>query len=284
MNQVVKLAGVCGWPIHHSLSPVLHNYWLKELGLLGAYVHFAVRPDEAVYAFQSLKQTSIAGVNVTTPLKSLAFEAADEHSSDALKLGVANCLYKKDGKLIAHNTDMEGFATPLIKGMGVKALSESSALIIGAGGAAKAVIGALLSMNVPEIRICGRTDSKAEDIASAVNVPSLYNMAWEHRSLAVASSNLIINASAGGMTSKPALDIDISRAPENTFVYDLIYTPRNTKLLREAKKSGCRTLGGLDMLIEQARPSFRLFYGRPPRADTDTDARAVLLNALRGRR
>jgi len=279
MSNVVKLAGVCGWPIHHSLSPVLHNFWLKKLGLAGAYVHFAVRPDEAFRAFKSLKSTSISGVNVTQPLKQLAFEAADEHTPDATKLGVSNCLYKKDGKLIAHNTDLEGFAAPLIKAMGAKELSEKPALIIGTGGASRAVIGALLALNVPEIRITGRTDSKAENLVNMVNVPSFYAVPWEHRNIAVASSGLIINATSGGMKGKPQLDLDISKAQSGTFVYDLIYTPRQTKLLRNAKQAGCVTLGGLEMLIAQARPSFKLFYGVNPPVEPDPSD--ILFNALK---
>jgi len=282
MSGVSKLAGVCGWPIHHSLSPVLHNFWLKQLGLSGAYVHFAVRPDEAIRAFKSLKRTSISGVNVTTPLKALAFEAADERTPDATKLGVSNCLYKREGKLIAHNTDLEGFAAPLIKSMGAKALSEKSALIVGTGGASRAVIGALLALNVPEIRITGRTDSKAEDLVDMVNVPSFYAVPWEHRNVAVASSGLIINATTGGMTGKPQLDLDISQARPGTFVYDLIYTPRQTKLLRNAKKAGCEVLGGLEMLIAQARPSFKLFYGVNPPAEPDPSE--LLFKALKDRR
>lgn len=282
MSSVTKLAGVCGWPIHHSLSPVLHNFWLKELGLPGAYVHFAVRPDEALRAFKSLKATSISGVNVTQPLKQLAFEAADEQTPDASKLGVANCLYKRDGKLIAHNTDLEGFAAPLIKAMGAKALSEKPALIIGTGGASRAVIGALLALNVPEIRITGRTDSKAEDLVNMVNVPSFYAVPWQHRNVAVASSGLVINATSGGMKGKPQLNIDISKAEPGTFVYDLIYTPRHTKLLRKAKKVGCETLGGLEMLIAQARPSFKLFYGVNPPAEPDPSE--MLFKALKANR
>ena len=279
MSSVTKLAGVCGWPIHHSLSPLLHNYWLKELGLSGAYVHFAVRPDEALRAFKSLKRTSISGVNVTMPLKELAFEAADERTPDAIKLGVSNCLYKKDGKLIAHNTDLEGFAAPLIKAMGAKALSETPALIIGTGGAARAVIGALLALNIPEIRITGRTDSKAEDLVNMVNVPSFYAVPWEHRGVAVASAGLIINATSAGMQGKAALDIDISKAEAGSFVYDLIYTPRKTKLLKEAKRAECQTLGGLEMLIAQARPSFKLFYGQ--NAPTLPDPSEMLFKALK---
>lgn len=269
MSQIVRLAGVCGWPIHQSLSPILHNYWLKDLGISGAYVHFAVRSDEAVRAFQSLKRTSITGVNVTMPLKSLAFQAADEHSSDALKLGVANCLYKKDGLLIAHNTDMEGFAAPLLNVMDGETLSHSSVLVIGTGGAAKAVIGALLSLNVPTIMLCGRNDLAAQHIADSVNIPSLYNLPWEQRETGVRNSSLIINASAGGMIGKPDLDLDLSLIDSDCLVYDLVYAPIETRLLRDAKNMGCKTLGGLEMLIAQARPSFKYFYGQKPRVDCD---------------
>jgi len=282
MSGVAKLAGVCGWPIHHSLSPILHNFWLRELELSGAYVHFAVRPDEAVRAFKTLKRTSISGVNVTAPLKSLAFEAADERTPDATKLGVSNCLYKREGKLIAHNTDLEGFAAPLIEKMGAKELSETPALIIGTGGASRAVIGALLALNVPEIRITGRTDSKAENLVSMVNVPSFYAVPWNQRNIAVASSGLIINATTGGMTGKSQLDLDISQAQPGAFVYDLIYTPRQTKLLRNAKAAGCVTLGGLEMLIAQARPSFKLFYGANPPSEPDPSE--LLFKALKARR
>lgn len=281
MSSVSKLAGVCGWPIHHSLSPLLHNFWLKELDLSGAYVHFAVRPDEALRAFKSLKSTSIAGVNVTQPLKEIAFQAADEQTPDATKLGVANCLYKRGDKLIAHNTDLEGFAAPLINAMGARQLSEKPALIIGTGGASRAVIGALLALNVPEIRITGRTNSKAESLATMVNVPSFYAVPWEERNVAIETAGLIINATSGGMTGKPQLDIDISRAQPGSFVYDLIYTPRQTKLLREAKAAGCKTLGGLEMLIAQARPSFKLFYGVAPPKQPDPSA--MLFQALRAR-
>ncbi len=275
---VTTLAGVCGWPIHHSLSPVLHNFWLKKLGINGAYVHFAVRPDEAIYAFKSLKKTSISGVNVTLPLKTLAFEAADIRTPDAQKLGVANCLYKRKGQLVAHNTDMQGFAAPLLKAMNTRQLINSPAFLVGTGGAARAVIGALLAMGIPEIRLCGRTDAKSEALCAEINVPSLYAVKWADRATALAGAGLIINASAGGMRGKPALDLTLARATRGVLVYDLIYTPEYTPLLMEAKYRGHQTLGGLQMLIEQARPSFKLFYGVEP--PTDYDPSAVLLKAL----
>ncbi len=279
MSLIPKLAGVCGWPIHHSLSPLLHNFWLKETGIKGAYIPFAVRQDEAVYAFKSLKQTSIAGVNVTLPLKLQAFEAADDVTDDARKLGVANCLFKRNGKLIAHNTDLEGFVAPLLTLMKVTELTQKSVLIIGAGGASKAVIGALLSLGVPEICLINRTNKTAQDIVDMVNVPSLYFLPWQDRQDAIARSNLIINASSGGMAGKAALDISLENAPDDGLVYDLIYTPMMTPLLSEAKKRGLLIMSGLDMLIAQARPSFKLFYGQNP--NPTSNPKDILLTALK---
>ena len=278
-RPIPKLAGVCGWPIHHSLSPILHSYWLKEMGVAGAYVPFAVDPKEAASAFRSLKQTSIMGVNVTMPLKSAAFKAADIATEDAQKLGVANCLYKSADKLVAHNTDLEGFAAPLLSQFGAEAIQNSGALVIGAGGASRAVLGALLSLGVPEICVINRTDSKAEDLVSQVNVPNFYTVPWARRQEAVARADLIINASSAGMTGKPKLDISLENGRAGSLVYDLIYTPRQTALMRQAKANGMRTLGGLEMLIAQARPSFKLFYGKTP--PLDLDPTAPLLEALK---
>ena len=278
-RPIPKLAGVCGWPIHHSLSPLLHSFWLKEMGLLGAYVPFAVDPNTAIEAFQSLKKTSISGVNVTLPLKSAAFQAADVATEEAQKLGVANCLYKSRGQLVAHNTDLEGFATPLIAKLGADHIQNSSALVIGAGGASRAVLGALLSLGVPEICLINRTDAKAEDLVGQVDVPSLYALPWAQRAEAVSRADLIINASAAGMTGKPNLDISLSGGRESALVYDLIYTPRMTKLMKDAKANGMEVLGGLEMLIAQARPSFKLFFGQNP--PMESDPTEILFDALK---
>jgi len=278
-RPIPKLAGVCGWPIHHSLSPMLHSYWLKDMGVAGAYVPFAVDPKTAVHAFRTLKHTSISGVNVTLPLKSAAFEAADVATEEAQKLGVANCLYKSRGQLVAHNTDLEGFAAPLIAKLGAERVQKGSALVIGAGGASRAVLGALLSLGVPEICLINRTDAKAEDLAGQVDVPSLYALPWAQRQEAVSRADLIVNASAAGMTGKPDLDISLDVGRAGALVYDLIYTPRETRLMARAKANGMETLGGLEMLIAQARPSFKLFFGHtPPMALDPTD---ILFEALK---
>lgn len=244
----------------------------------GAYVHFAVRPDDAVRAFQSLKKTSIEGVNVTLPLKEYAYAAADIVTDDARRVGVANCLYKRDGQLIAHNTDLEGFAAPLIKTLGPKVIAQSPAVIYGTGGASRAVISALLSMGCPEIRVCGRTDAKAEALCNEINVPNLYAVPWAQRHDAVNAAGLIINASAAGMKGRSALDVSLDKAPQSALVYDLIYIPLVTPLIAAAHARGLLTLGGLDMLIAQARPSFKLFFGKTP-PDT-LDPTKVLLKAL----
>ncbi len=282
-RPIPRLAGVCGWPIHHSLSPLMHSWWLKQMGVSGAYVPFAVNPRTAVDAFRSLKDTSISGLNVTLPLKTSAFEAADVATEDAQKLGVANCLYKSRGQLVAHNTDLEGFAAPLLAKMGADVLQASSVLVIGAGGASRAVIGALMSLGVPEICLVNRTDSKADTLVEQVDVPSLYALPWARRQEAVGRADLIVNASAAGMEGKPVLDISMEGGRSGALVYDLIYTPRVTALMQDAIANGMDTLGGLEMLIAQARPSFKLFYGQfPPLALDPTE---VLIDALQsGRR
>jgi shikimate dehydrogenase len=276
-GRVAKLAGVCGWPIHHSLSPVLHSHWLRETGVRGAYVPFMVKPWDAQRAFRSLKETSISGVNVTLPLKGDAFKAADETTEDAERIGAANCLYVRRGKLIAHNTDLEGFLGPLRQQRSHNDLTSMTALVIGAGGAARAVIAALIGLGLPEIILINRTDQKAENFVAQVGLPSFYAVAWKNRKLAVKRAGLIVNASAAGMSGYPALDISLVDAQSSALVYDLIYTPEVTPLIAQARAKGLQTLGGLDMLIGQARPSFQLFYGQPA---PDTDPSDILRRAL----
>ena len=279
-GPIPKIAGVTGWPIHQSLSPMLHTFWLRAAGIKGAYIPFAVRPDEAGYAFQSLKRTTLAGVNVTAPLKRIAWESADALTADAEKLGVSNCLYVRRGKLIGHNTDMEGFAAPLLARVSPEFLSSRPAVLIGAGGASRAVIGALIALGVPEIRIVNRTDETAQNLCDAINIPSLYARAWADRSEALRGAGLIINATVAGMVGKPLLDIDLSRADDEAWVYDLVYNPIETNLLKQASARGLKTIGGLDMLIAQARPSFKAFFGvMPPK---EADPAPLLMRHLTG--
>lgn len=259
--RLLKIAGVTGWPVHHSLSPILHNHWLKQCGLQSAYTMFAVHPSEAVRAFKSLPRTTISGVNVTIPLKQKAYEAADELSPEAKTLGVCNLLYVQGEKLIGHNTDMEGFSEPLLRRVGKRYVQNNTVLVIGAGGAARAVLGALFEMGAPEIRLINRTDERAQNLVDGVNIPSLTAVPWAERGMAAYGAGLVINASAAGMGGKNPLDINLEYVTPGGWVYDLVYTPQETPLLAQAQKRGLNTIGGLDMLIAQARPSFHLLYG-----------------------
>ena len=266
---IPKLAGVCGWPIHHSLSPQLHSFWLRKMGVAGAYVPFLVRPDEALHAFRSLAKTSIAGVNVTLPLKQAALEAADAATDDARQLGAANVLYRRGGRLVAHNTDREGFAAPLLDRLNPKELSHVTALVVGAGGAARAVVGALGWLGLPEIRVSARRDGQAEALTDGFSLPSVYPVAWGQRHEALRGAALVVNATSGGMVGKPALDLDLGTAGEGAVAYDLIYTPRETPFLAQARERGMDTIGGLEMLVAQARPAFAIFYGQTPPPELD---------------
>lgn len=279
---VAKVAGVCGWPIHHSLSPILHEYWLRRSGISGAYIPFMVKPWDAVEAFRTLPQTRISGVNVTLPLKSSAFMAADRVSEDALRIGAVNCLYVKDGELLGHNTDMEGFAAPLLNRRKGGDLMNQTVLIFGAGGASKAVIAALLDLGVPEIILINRTNEKAQDLCRAADLPSFYAVDWAERQSAISRADVIVNTTSAGMSGFPALDVDLTATKPTALIYDLVYTPEMTPLLQQAKDLGRETLGGLSMLIAQARPSFRLFFGQDA---PQVDMSDYLRDALRtGRR
>ncbi len=294
-NKPVKLAGVVGWPIHHSLSPLLHTYWIDHLApeirdsTKHIYTLFALPPHEAKNAFQSLKSTDICGLNVTLPLKEIAYECVDVLTPQAQNIGACNCLYVREGKLIGHNTDSEGFSAPLRTHLGKHSLDENAnhtdiitsnpVFIIGAGGAARACVHGLLAMGVKEIYLSARTDKRAQQLCAQINSPHLQAIPWTHRQEKLGECALLVNASAGGQQGQSPLDIDPSglfsaRSANNThaLVYDLIYTPTHTPLLQASTKAGLHVLGGLDMLIAQARPSFELFFGENVPENTNVHA------------
>ena len=281
MNKNSKVAGVCGYPVHHSLSPLLHNAWLEALNIKGIYYPYEVQPEDAIRAFKTLKKSGIKGVNVTLPLKRHAYLASDKHTAQAKMLGVANCLYVEKGKLIAHNTDLSGFLDPLINILGTKKILDKPVLILGTGGVSRAVVWALLSINHQEIYITGRSQNKLLSLVAEVGVPNVNPVMWKKRNDFLKDSTLIINATSAGMTGKPPLNVELSKCSNKTFVYDLVYTPTETELIKKAEALGCKTLGGLDMLIAQARPSFRLFYNQDP--PENINIRERLIKALEER-
>lgn len=276
-----QVAGVAGWPVAHSLSPLLHRTWLEALGLDHVYAPFAVRPETAGEAFRHLRALGIVGVNVTIPLKAIALQAADQRSALAEAVGAANLLtVAADGALHAENTDVAGVAHALAEA-GPRGAADM-ALVLGAGGAARAVLYALMQDGWRRVIVANRSEDRAralcEDAARWPFDARLEAIAWDARADALAEAGLIINATSLGMAGQPPLALDLTSARDDAVVFDSVYTPLETPLLAAARTHGLRTVDGLAMLIGQAIPSFEAFFGlAPPR---DVDGRGALVARL----
>lgn len=271
-------AGVVGWPVAHSLSPTLHGAWIAALKLDATYSAFALPPDDAGAMLRSLPASGLRGVNVTVPHKELALSIADIVSPTAERIGAANLLtVDASGRIVADNTDARGFLDGLVRAGGD---ATGTAVLLGAGGAARAVIAALADAGCREIRLVNRTADKAKALARLAEELGLKASVHEPAgaSAACAGARLLVNATSLGMKGAGPLEIpDLSRLAPGAAVYDLVYVPRETQLLKAARGRGLKAIEGLDMLIGQARPSFRAFFGAdPPDA---VDARSLLENA-----
>lgn len=278
-EQPKRLAGVVGWPVSHSLSPTLHGAWLAALKLDAEYRAFAVPPDQATRAFRGLPGTRLAGVNVTVPHKETALAAADLVTDRARRIGAANLLtLDKDGRIRADNTDSLGFLDGLVRA-GADAVGP--AVVLGAGGAGRAVVVALAEAGCGDIRILNRTLDKAEalvELARSCGVAEASAHPWSDAARALDGARLLVNSTSLGMKGSAPLEIpDLSRLAGDAAVYDLVYVPRETELLRAARAAGLKAIEGLDMLIGQARPSFEAFFGVAP--PLSVDARALLADA-----
>jgi shikimate dehydrogenase len=274
-----RVAGVVGWPVAHSLSPTLHGAWIAALGLDAVYKAFAVPPEDALRALRSLPASGLAGVNVTVPHKATALAAADRATKRAERIGVANLLtVTHDGLIRADNTDALGFLDGLIRA-GVDALGP--AVVLGAGGAARAVAVALAEAGCREICFLNRSVEKARDLAAlakSCGIETTFARPWSDAARALKGARLLVNATSLGMHGAAPLDVpDLSVLAPDAAVYDLVYAPRETELLKAAKALGLKAIEGLDMLIGQARPSFEAFFGVAP--PESVDARTLLASA-----
>jgi shikimate dehydrogenase len=266
------VAGVVGLPIRHSLSPVLHNAWIRALGLDALYAPFAP-PDESFDRFaKGFRGGAIRGLNVTAPFKERALALADEADATAREAGSANLLlFHEDGVIEARSTDGYGVIQAFKEQAPELDLSQRPVVILGAGGAARASIGALLDAGVPEIRVVNRTAARAEELTFVFKTRiSAYGLGDTEK--AFADAGALINAAAGG----PVPPID--SLPEGAAVMDMTYRPLETGLLKAAKARGLAAVDGLAMLIWQARPSFEAFYGQP--APESLDVRAIAIAAV----
>lgn len=263
-----KLAGIVGWPVTHSRSPRLHGYWLRYHRIDGAYVPLPIRPETFAQGLRMLAAFDFRGVNVTLPHKEAALAVCDEVDDEARRLGAVNTIVMKDGRLEGSNTDAFGFLENLVQGVPDWRASEAPAVVIGAGGAARAVVAALLDAAAPEIRLVNRTRSRAETVAQELGGP-LRVFDWEDRARALFRAGLLVNATSLGMVGQPPLDIDLSELPPQAVVNDIVYAPLETPLLAQAARRGLRTVDGLGMLLHQGRPGFEAWFGVKPKVTDD---------------
>jgi len=269
------LAGVMGWPIAHSKSPLIFAHWFALTGIDGAYIRLAVRPEDFAEVIRALPKAGFRGVNVTIPHKITSLEMADDASAAARAIGTANTIrLNADGRIHADNTDGYGFIENLRDGAPSWNAAAGPALVLGAGGASRAVIHALLEAGAPTIRLANRSRDKAEALAAHFG-PRIDVIDWAARDTATAGATTIVNTTSLGMTGKPPLELALDDAPTTALVTDIVYAPLETALLAAARARDLATVDGLGMLLHQARPGFRAWFGADP-VVTPALRRAVL--------
>jgi len=262
-----RLAGVMGWPVAHSLSPRLHGYWLDHYKIDGAYVPLPVEPEDFEHALTALPKLGFAGVNLTLPHKEAALALADSAADLAKRLGAANTLiFHPDGSIEAHNTDGYGFIENIRDHEPGLHLNDAPAVVVGAGGSARAIVAALTDAGAPEIRLVNRTKERAQALKADLGGP-ITVVDWAERTDALAGAGLLVNTTSQGMRGQPALELALDALPKEARVTDLIYVPLETPLLVEAKARGHRTIDGLGMLLHQAKPGFTAWFGVEPHVD-----------------
>ncbi|MDB5362419.1 MAG: shikimate dehydrogenase [Rhodospirillales bacterium] len=270
-----RLSGVIGWPVGHSRSPALHGHWLQRHGIAGAYIALPVRPEHLEQALRALPILGFAGCNVTVPHKEAAFRLVDHVDASAARLGAVNTiLVRPDGTLEGRNTDGEGFLKHLQASAPGWVPTDRPVLVLGAGGAARAIAGALADIGVPEIRVANRTDARAEALAREFG-PPLKPWAWDRRDDGLAGCGLVVNTTQLGMNGYPALALALDRLPSDGVVSDIVYSPLETALLADARCRGLVAVDGLGMLLHQARAGFAAWFGVEPEVDEPL-RRAVL--------
>jgi shikimate dehydrogenase len=275
MTNKIPLAGVIGTPITHSKSPEIHGYWLKKYNIAGAYIPMDVNTSNLKEVLKVLPKAGFVGVNITIPHKETVLELADLVTDRATLIGAANTLiFRKDGKIHADNTDGYGFLENLKSGAPNWNPSAGPATVLGAGGAARAVISSLLDSGVPEILLTNRTKIRAESLAENFG-NRVKVIDWVQAGNILEGSALVVNTTALGMVGKKEMRIPLDGLSINTIVTDLVYTPLETDLLSTARQIGCVTIDGLGMLLHQAVPGFERWFGLRPTVDNDTRAIAL---------
>lgn len=271
----IPLAGVIGSPVAHSKSPQVHGHWLQHFGIPGHYVPMDVARENLREVLATIPKLGFVGVNITIPHKEAVLEIADLVTDRAILIGAANTLiFRADGKIHADNTDGYGFLENLRKGAPSWSARSGPAALLGAGGAARAVISALLDAGTPEIMLSNRTRVRADklkaDFGSRIRV---YD--WVQAGNMMDRADLVVNTTSLGMIGKGEMRVPLDGLRPNTVVTDLVYTPLKTSFLETAEKMGCVTVDGLGMLLHQAVPGFERWFGQRPEVDRATRAAAL---------
>ena len=277
MSTAPRLAAVIGWPIAHSRSPALHGHWLRRYGIAGHYIPVAVDPARLAESLAALATLGFRGCNVTIPHKEAALALAAEATPTARRIGAANTLtFRADGGFSADNTDAYGFIASLRQSAPGWTASAGPALVLGAGGAARAVAAGLLDAGAPEVRLANRTRPRAEDLAAHVG-GAIRVLDWAEAEAAMEGTATIVNTTSLGMAGQPPLTLSLDAAPATALATDIVYQPLVTPFLAAAAARGLATVDGLGMLLHQGAPGFEAWFGRVP--EVDEDLRAAVLAA-----
>lgn len=286
-SELTKTAGVMGWPLGHSLSPRLHGYWIDKYSLNATYIARPVKPEDLESLLRRLPGESLQkgeifrGTNLTIPLKETAMEIVDVLEPSARRIGAVNTIVLgDDGIMIGRNTDGIGFTDSLAEYVDIKAFEGKTAVLVGAGGAARAIAVALVDMGFSRILITNRTIERAENLAMHIGAPANV-IKWAERSACLAEADFLVNSTSLGMSGQPPLDLPLEHLKSTALVTDIIYTPQQTELLQSAAARGNRTVEGIGMLLHQAKAGFEAWFGTRP--EVDAGLRTHVLEGLKGK-
>ena len=272
------LAGVMGWPVMHSRSPLLHNYWFRRHDLAGAYVPLAIRPEGLAAALRALHPLGFAGCNLTIPHKQQAMTIVEEVDALARNIGAISCVViRPDGSLAGTNNDCYGFIHSLQQARPGWRADAGPIVVIGAGGGSRAVCYGLAQEGAKEIRLLNRTFARAKGIAEAFGGP-ITALPWAQRHDALEGAAMVVNTTSCGMAGQGALDIRLDKLPAAALAADIIYVPLETPFLAAARKRGNRTVNGLGMLLNQGRPAWKAWFGIEP--EVTPELRSLLERSL----
>jgi shikimate dehydrogenase len=258
------LAGVMGWPVMHSRSPMLHNYWFERHDLAGTYVPLAIPPEGLASALRALHPLGFSGCNLTIPHKQQAMKIVDEVDGLAKKVGAISCVVvRRDGSLAGTNNDCYGFTESIRQEQPGWRADAGPIVVVGAGGGSRAVCYALAQAGAREIRLLNRTLERASEIAAEFGGP-IRALPWEQRHDALAGATMVVNTTSQGMVGQSTLDLHLDALPKSAVAVDIVYIPLETPFLAAARRRGNRTVNGLGMLLHQARPAWKAWFGIEP--------------------